>query len=405
MAFEIVIDCMPYIYFYLFIIIYVVYILFIYLLLLKKKIDVREILQSLYLKQEKQAVMQEQQAVRQEQHFKELQEIISESKTDRKGFSEASADFCNILLQGLGIKHIITTNVEKSRGERNFFDWCIPRTESKDEAKRTPAARDHLDKLLKIRKINGVHVELAAIPSSNLYPLECVKHDHTKIRATGKTDLVLRKNAPFQFSDNELGMAFAIIELKTDIAPLTTIQLLLELISASMMSTTCHQGIVILGTDLNTKWCIGHFFAYNQIEICSYKCMFVAIDHLKRLIDSSEERGRNIIPLPSVYEADEDAGRGARPSEDPSAPKDDKKDGSRKTDRPMKPSSQKGSHTLTGKKGAHMSNLLDSLEQDLSGCLSENDVQDFDKRALIRCLAAHMNRVTGVGVQVPVWAQ
>ena len=287
-----------------------------------------------------------------------------------------------------------------------LFDWCIPKTTVKDETKRTLAARDHLEKLLRIHKINGANVELAAIPSSNLYALECLKHDNTKLRATGKTDLVIRKSTTCQFPDNELGMAFLIIELKTDKALLTVAQLLLELISASIMSTICHQGIVILGTDLNKKWYIGHFFAFNQIQICNYKCMFVAIDHLKHLIESSEERGRNLIPLSSVYEADEDGGRGTRPSDAPSAPRDDKKDGSRKTDRPMKPpSSQKGSRTLTGEKGAHFSNLLDSLEQDLSGCLSENDVQDFEKRALIRCLAAHMNRVSSVDVQIPVWAQ
>ena len=88
----------------------------------------------------------------------------------------------------------------------------------------------------------------------------------------------------------------ALVELKTGKADLKSGQLLLQLVSLSMISEK-GQGVVIMGTDCVTKWLLVYFSGHNSIVVHPYSHGKKCVADFKTLITESTARLKhNTVP-------------------------------------------------------------------------------------------------------------
>jgi hypothetical protein len=230
------------------------------------------------------------------QVLKEVQKTNSEHAV----FSEATDGFTGGLLLEMGytFSAIVSTRVGGNKHKNVKFNWCQRGSLKRDEDQRTPAARDKLSTLLVLEKKN----EIVDVHNNNMVSLEKGTRS-----AAGKTDLAIREKSKVVFKDNIFLFASAVVELKTDKASLSVCQLRLELVSLSKMSKY-EQGVVVLGTDLNTKWATAHFERYNCITITTYDSAAAALDAFVELLSSATARGDRNQPLGGIDEIEGDEG-------------------------------------------------------------------------------------------------
>ena len=213
-----------------------------------------------------------------------IEAAVRDSLLERKNFSEASRDFAVSLLGSYNIKWAHKKNNKScTRTETPSFNWKVivttpeGNTETKeDEVLRTSSAKDYLAGLLGDLNVNDEKLELIDVHKATVFlPLKGNgKH------ATGQTDLLLRvvtKNNDYMVAP---------VELKTTTADISIVQLVFELLAASLVSAY-GKAVVVLGTDLQIeggKWFVGYFLSFNSIEIISYVSSSLALEHFKDLV-------------------------------------------------------------------------------------------------------------------------
>jgi hypothetical protein len=217
--------------------------------------------------------------------------LLESSQSESQSMSKATADFSTGLLQGLGITWSRKTD-NKESGEIFEFDW------GGGEEANTFDAGERLMKLLNICGFEFLDVRK--------FPLSILKAGNKS--SSGQADGIIRPLDTLDFDDrSKFGFGIGIIEFKTKTKPLNFYQQLLELVSFSRMSGY-EQAVVLLGTDLSTKWQVMYFQSRNIIACQSFKHGSVALPFFKDLLAAVDARATTLKPVPSVAEA----GQGSR---------------------------------------------------------------------------------------------
>lgn len=238
--------------------------------------------------------------------------------TDNKAMSQASGDFASDLLLGRGI----TCQAETSCEERGICEDLTPfvwTNEMKDastvQRSEHQATQDVKDWLLKafgaefpfyIERVTGEHLP---------------KIDGNHKSATGKSDLCVGYKTDFELyklNGNSLfEQAMGLIEIKTNQYPLKIPQMQLQIASLSTCSRF-KRGVVLMGTDGNSKWAIFHFSQHNTISHRVYSSGRKCLEDFQCLLSSIEDRVKEMnskrIKLQSIPERVANA-RGAGMSE------------------------------------------------------------------------------------------
>ena len=234
--------------------------------------------------------------------------------TVSKDMSQASGDFAADLLLGRGI----TCEAEMSCDERGTreeptpFVWTyILKDASTVQQNEHQATQDVKEWALKsfgaefpfyIEKVTGENLP---------------KIDGNHKSATGKSDLCVGNKTDFElYKRNGFSLfdqAMGLIEIKTDQYPLKIPQMQLQLASLSTRSRF-GWGVVLMGTDGNSKWTIFRFSQHNTISHRVYSSGRKCLEDFQCLLSSIEDRvkemNRKRIKLQSIRERGANA-RGA----------------------------------------------------------------------------------------------
>jgi len=219
----------------------------------------------------------------------ELRKLLEADKTEKRSMSKANKEFSTSLLQGLGISWARTPG-NKDAGTQLQFSW------DGGEEVCTPKAVTKLKDELCLDNIQGDtrSVEVVDVHKVPLCPLRACGKE-----APGQTDIAIR----FQDlqHDDQAALAFVIgmVELKTTMYQLNFFQQLLELVAMSRMSNY-GQSVVLLGTDLNTKWEVLCFDTPNHVVCQQFSFGSVALAFFKEKLLSVHSRKQALQPLASI---------------------------------------------------------------------------------------------------------
>mmetsp|Transcript_33172 Transcript_33172/g.81451 ORF Transcript_33172/g.81451 Transcript_33172/m.81451 type:complete len:192 (+) Transcript_33172:2-577(+) len=120
--------------------------------------------------------------------------------------------------------------------------------------------------------------------------------------ARGKTDAVIRFEEVLVDDTAHLAFVISPVEFKTTNADLQICQNLLEEVSMSRVSKY-GESVVLLGTDLNSKWQGCYFDKLHHITCQSFKFGSVALEFYKSMLCSVHQRARNLLRMSSIQEA------------------------------------------------------------------------------------------------------
>jgi hypothetical protein len=226
---------------------------------------------------------------------------LDDFATVSQPMSEATENFTKLLLQDLGVKHIVRPVIEDTGvGEINKYPWG----DKEHEADGQPGCKLILEAELLPLALDGSPLGLFDVRSQPLPELKAGKR-----KSNGFSDLALglqQSMAYASVSSKDLMLSYtaALVELKTQKVNLKQGQLLLQLISLSQIAGI-GQGVVVLGTDCVDKWRLLHFSSYNTVVVQPYmhgkKCL---ADFKTLVVGSSGRKEKNIAParLPSIEE-------------------------------------------------------------------------------------------------------
>ena len=139
-------------------------------------------------------------------------------------------------------------------------------------------------------------VEFVDVHKKRFVPLKaCGK------KSGGQTDAVIRFSALQHDDTSHFAWVIGGVELKINTAPLRLFQLLLELVAISSVSSF-EQGVVLLGTDLNTKWEVLFFDATDHITIQAFRFGSVALAFVKEKLKSVHAQVTHLQTLPQIQE-------------------------------------------------------------------------------------------------------
>jgi hypothetical protein len=215
--------------------------------------------------------------------------------------SEATHNFTRLLLQDLGVKHIVRPVIaDTGVGEVNKYPWG----DKEHEEDGLPGCKLILEAELLPLALDGSPLGLFDVRSLPLPELEAGKR-----KSHGFSDLALGLQPSMAYAsvcceDLMLSYTAALVELKTQKMELNQRQLLLQLISLSQIAGN-GQGVVVLGTDCVDKWLLLHFSSYNTIVVQPYVHGKKCLADFKTLVAGSLERmEKNIAPArsPSIGE-------------------------------------------------------------------------------------------------------
>jgi hypothetical protein len=319
--------------------------------------------------------------------------ITNHITTEKKSFSKASTSFATDLLKDLGISYELrhSSTHDTTDTEAPNFSWVRGGGDvgKEDEDQRTPAACDYVTTLLDMASINDrenvVTLEVADVHNNDMFPLQ----GHHKT-ATGKTDLVVREVANSHI--NQLCYAAGLVELKTKAASLCEAQLLFELTSASKMSKY-QQGVVLLGTDLNTKWYVVYFQRRNCIVIDQFDDGLVALVSYKELLTSAASRRQHLTALDPIAEHPPPPGDSGGNGSSSSSSDDNGDNGDGGSRNKSVGGSLQQTMGIGGSKG-----VTDALDQNLDGCCPTDEVDEFDNYQFCCLLATALEQHTGCPV-------
>lgn len=217
--------------------------------------------------------------------------ILQSSQTEVMSMSDATNNFASPLLAGLGITWS-RADGNTEFGQNFNFSW------DGGEVARTGEAIKKLKTLFgEISVENDIRqLEFFDAHTRYLVPLTAC---HKKAR--GKTDAVIRFKEILVDDQAAFAYVISVTEFKTMTADLQLFQELLELVAMSRMSKY-GQAVVLLGTDLNSKWQVCYFDRLDHITCQSFQYGSVALDFVKKMLHSVHQRTANLLPLPSIPE-------------------------------------------------------------------------------------------------------
>ena len=233
--------------------------------------------------------------------FQAMDRKLDNFATESQAMSEATVNFTTSLLQDLSVNHIVRTVIqEKGEGQTKKYPW----REKEHEADGQPGCKLILEEEILPMTLNGCTLRLFDIRSRSLPELKAGKR-----KSNGFSDLALGLQESMAYSSvhaKELMLSYtnALVELKTKKADLKPGQLMLQLVSLSLIAGN-GQGVVVLGTDCMDKWQLLHFSEYNSIVVQPYTHGNKCLADFKTLVAESLERKEKYVPparLPIVHE-------------------------------------------------------------------------------------------------------
>jgi hypothetical protein len=208
--------------------------------------------------------------------------------------SAASRTFYSPLLDELMIKYVVELLDQETGGGSALEPYAWGENET--EAEGQPGCQKILEG------------EILPIPFGNEYlglfdarNLALPELTVGKQKSNGFSDLALSPTVSMTHAltnakDHALAYTVALVELKTGQAEQKLGQLLLQLVSLSMVSGT-NQGVVVLGTDCATKWLLLHFSDFNKIIVQPYRHGKKCLADFKNLILARTARmEKNVAP-------------------------------------------------------------------------------------------------------------
>eukprot|EP00657_Telonema_sp_P-1_P009805 TRINITY_DN404_c0_g1_i11.p1 TRINITY_DN404_c0_g1~~TRINITY_DN404_c0_g1_i11.p1 ORF type:complete len:317 (-),score=37.75 TRINITY_DN404_c0_g1_i11:288-1238(-) len=280
--------------------------------------------------------------------FSRLELLVNNSNSEQRSMSKAPRSFTHDMLRGYGVDFGETANREQPDGESFTFNWA------KGEETETPAAIKQIKKHLKLGMKN---VELI-----NARKRELNLHVPGK-KSAGHLDglFTLTQSATF------FGLAIGGLELKTNKADWNILQMYLETLSLSLVSSF-RQGVAVLGTDLNKRWVTLHFDRANHILVTSYACGHTALLAFKELLKDYEAR----------YAAFEEERERVR----------------------LQLLEQIPEHSTLPPQGSSSG----SSDQDLSGTeISPAEAENLEQFQRLQAYAAHLSSLHGCDLHAPSW--
>ena len=216
------------------------------------------------------------------------------------GMSEATQDFTRELLGAKGIV-FKTLPVCTEILDATFLDRIYNWGEKEDEKDGQPGCKKMLEHELLPLSVDG-----RALGIFDVRGLALPEVHEGKRKSNGFSDLAIGDAESLLLPDTRdltFGLSQALIELKTGKAALKQGQLLLQLVSFSMISNA-QKGVVVLGTDCATKWRLVYFTKSNEITMQQYTCGKKCLSDLSMLVQGSTEKGVALVssPLPTVKE-------------------------------------------------------------------------------------------------------
>ena len=229
-----------------------------------------------------------------------IERKLDDMATVDMGMSVATQDFTRELLGAKGIifKTLpVCTEVLDTTFSDRIYNW----EEMQDEKDGQPGCKSMLERELLPLSLDGRTLGIFDVRGLALPEVH-----EGKRKSNGFSDLAIGDLESLLLPDTRdltFGLSAALIELKTGKAALKQGQLLLQLVSFSMISNA-QKGVVILGTDCATKWRLVYFTKSNEITIQQYTCGKKCLDDLSELIQGSTEKGVALAPspLPTVME-------------------------------------------------------------------------------------------------------
>jgi hypothetical protein len=324
--------------------------------------------------------------------------VLLATKSQSKSFSGADVPFAKALLADYQWSY---TKSSVSGLLLDPFSWKMTDDGKEDEAARTDDAVKHLSTNLSLSKIfNGEEdseVEIVNVCQTHMWPLT---YNHNTAR--GKTDLAVREKSA-AVPPNFLSFAMGLAELKTSSASIKEAQVVFELVSASRMSKY-EQGVVILATDLNTKWWVAWFDDVNRIIIRTFLGGTVALSFFKDKLENAFMRASTLKQqltakqLPSISkDHGGNSGYGGGAGGDSSGNGGGGGGGGDGGGNTTGGNSSGGILSVTASAGA--SNVAThSLEQDIVGCLPDAEVETFNEHTFRHMLARELHLQTGCTV-------
>jgi hypothetical protein len=203
-----------------------------------------------------------------------VKKIVDATNSERKSMSKATDIFVQGLLGGYGIDFSEQANREPRQGRAIKFSW------TGGEERRSKEA---FKKVRKILQWNTPYVELIDARKRDL----CL-HIPGKV-SKGQLDGLFTETQALSF----FGLAHGGLELKTNSANFNVLQMILETIALSMVSTY-RQGVAVLGTDLNHRWATFYFDRPNHVLATSYSCGNRALHAFKDLLNNCNQRHESI---------------------------------------------------------------------------------------------------------------
>lgn len=216
-----------------------------------------------------------------------------ESQTEKKDMSEASSEFAQALLAGLGITVALcepeTRNAEQAEAEPDPYSWKAQTTTGNQvklgEPQGTDGARNwfHINFLANSElERNGYAIKVAT--GALLPTLKAAGKE-----AKGKGDMVIGVEAWMNLADNVYEQTPGLIELKTDEYPIKVGQIILEITAFSRISRY-GKGVALMASDCRTKWRLVWFHDYTTIYRKSYVSARRCWMDFVTLIKSAERR-------------------------------------------------------------------------------------------------------------------
>mmetsp|Transcript_8052 Transcript_8052/g.12608 ORF Transcript_8052/g.12608 Transcript_8052/m.12608 type:complete len:402 (-) Transcript_8052:1315-2520(-) len=207
--------------------------------------------------------------------------------------SEVTMNFTSSLLDALKIKYFVRkVNKEIREGRMKTYTWG----EKEHEADGQPGCQQILEKEILPLDFDGDSLGIYDVRNRSLPELQAGKR-----KSNGYSDMAVGPIDSMAYAvtnakDLVLSYAVALVELKTSRRDLKQGQLLLQLVSLALVSGT-GQGVVVLGTDCDTKWRLLHFSNYNTVVVQPYedgkKCI---VDFKNLIVEGTARMQRNTAP-------------------------------------------------------------------------------------------------------------
>jgi len=218
---------------------------------------------------------------------------LDDMATVSEAMSKAGIDFARSLLQELNLNYTVCPVNETRDGALDVYPWG----EKESEEQGQPGCKAMLEKeVLPFEVDEDMPLGFFDVRNRALSELKGGKY-----KSNGFSDLALGHASSIEHAmqhnkDLVLCYADALVELKTDKSELKQGQLLLQLVSGSVLSNK-KKGVVVLGTDCATKWRLLHFTDHNQISVQPYRHGKKCLEDFKKLVETGKERSKLVSPL------------------------------------------------------------------------------------------------------------